>query len=810
MFKKSTAIFLSWLMLLVFCQGMAVFAVLPETAETNGARWTDDFNRFTSSDTISSAGYPRESYGQSSDVFVPKAGFYASFIDNGGRDGSTAMRLEQNQAGNNINLATKQLNMTDGTYDAFVFSHEFNILQNPEIVTTFYLGSRSDWSGRQFTLAQDAEGHFILKNAQGTQTYAYSLNTWYKLVVMQTANTRFGWLLDAESGEVLMTNQTVTAAKATEDAAVLVGSIASTYTQTMQVMVDGAELYAYKMASYPPTVTKQSLAEGAAEVAASGSAEVSFDQPIAEGCSACVYPTADQENRTTCTVTAVTGKMNTYRIAWKGLAGDTAYTLDMTGFCNQGGAASTSIIHFTTEESGIEVLEDSFSDATRFNRDGYDTDKAPSGWFGTGQYATASGNISQNTTDGYSADGTANAAMQLKRLGAGGYSIKSLSALPLAADETLIETYRINIKNKGTITAAENESGETVYTGDLNMGLGVVNGSKTHMNSSDTIAFISIHPGTGRAMVNGSGYGLTESCELQENHWYNLIVSVRRTEHTLFVIDAANGELIWKNTLYTDGETENKGNNLKTIAPFTNGVQIYQAVVVGGAAASTQEVLLDDVSLWRVKPEQQKHKLALVASDENAVIGTNGSVCLRFNQPIVSDSTAVMLYRGTEKNEKAEPVITVTYPDFCTQRISFTNLYHANDYTLDYSGMKAVSGADLGAAMVSSVLHFATEAGTSQLEIVSDIACEGLTQGGKLTFDVYSRTGDTQKLAAAVYKKGEAGQLLGVEMLNVNLTSGRQKVTLPLTGSYASAGQVKIFAWGSALNPLMKEGSLTV
>ena len=147
MFKKSTAIFLSWLMLLVFCQGMAVFAVLPETAETNGARWTDDFNRFTSSDTISSAGYPRESYGQSSDVFVPKAGFYASFIDNGGRDGSTAMRLEQNQAGNNINLATKQLNMTDGTYDAFVFSHEFNILQNPEIVTTFYLGSRSDWSG---------------------------------------------------------------------------------------------------------------------------------------------------------------------------------------------------------------------------------------------------------------------------------------------------------------------------------------------------------------------------------------------------------------------------------------------------------------------------------------------------------------------------------------------------------------------------------------------------------------------------------------------------------------------------------------
>ena len=810
MLKKSTALFLSYLMLLVFGQGMAAFALMPQTVEEHGAKWTDDFNRWTSADTISTQGYPRlEDYNQTSDVFEKKAGFYASFVDNGGRDGSTAMKLLQNQQGNNVMLATKALDMTSGSYDAFVFCHEFQIMQNPEILTTFYLGARSGWGGRQFQLEKNSDGDFILKNAQGTQTYAYSLHTWYKLIVMQTAKTRCGWLLDAASGELLMSNQTTYAASSVEDATVIVGALAKDYTQTMQVMVDSAELYAYKMESYPPSVTAQSMTSGATGVStAEGSVEITFDQPIAT-LSASIYPTNAPEKAAACTAEAVAGKMNTYRVAWGSLQGSTNYTLDLTGFQNGGGAASDVKITFTTEESGFTVLTDSFDDAKRFNRYGYDTNTTHDGWFGTGQYCTTAGNISQSADGGYSADGSKNSAMQLKRLGAGGYTIKSHDKLPLAADETLVETYRIKINDKGAVTSSQNTSGQTVYSGDFGISFGVRDGLQSNLNDSATIAGIGIHPNTGNLIINGAGYATASGAELLESRWYNLILSVRQTEHTLRVTDTVTGGLVWENTLFTDGVRENTGNNTKKIQPFTNGVQIFTAVVRGGAV-STQETLLDDVSLWRIKPEVEKHKLALVSADENAQIDKDGSISMTFNQPVLSNSGAMMLYRGKDKNEPAYSTVSVSHTDFCTQKLSFSSLYSANDYTLDYSGMTAVSGADLGEAKVSSVLPFSTKASENDLEIVSEIACGGLSAGDKLIFDAYSKNAGSQEFIAAFYSRGVSERLIGLEKLTVSLSGGRQTVEVPLSKAYPEAGCAKIFAWDSSLRPLMKDGRTTV
>lgn len=1140
MFKKTTAIFLSLLMLLTLSTSASVFAAMPQSgSETNGAKWTDNFNGYTASTTLGFNGYPVASANHSSDVFVAFSGFSGSFVEDGGRDGSVAMKINQRNDGNNVMLRTKDVDFD--TYDAFVFAQEFKILRNPATTTTFYLGASSGWGGRQFLLTTDSSGAFVLKNYQDNQTLAYELNHWYKLMVMQQADgTRRGWLLDAATGDVLMTNTMTVTASSNNNAAILFGADTTATADTvMQIMVDNAELYAYKMSAYAPDVTSSTLANGETGVGVNDSATVTFDQPL-KTAAATVYPMGNSSAAASCTVTAVSGKLNTYTVAWSGLDGGARYTLDLSGFTNDGNAACGATIGFVTAESGIEVVTDGFENAglfqsagydtgqtgwfgiganvteadnvtqnatggygggaamdlkkvgtgtymvqsfnklplaadevlvetyrmniadydskfslslgvysdyfsfsrtiagisvnsntgkltilgagysyasgaeltanhwynltmaitqnqhtlyvtdsetgqqvwkhtlytdgkttnsggnvstigpynegvgiviaavdsavaiksqsvliddlslwrmkptaaahklamteasateieaedsltltfnqpvtatandfklylgndtndeaeatvsvassdfnkltlsfsglargtdytldysaltavsgadfgsntanallhfktiageepisvvtdgfdtpSMFNRSGYDTNTTHNGWFGADQWCTAEGNITQNATGGYGGG----AAMQLKKLSNGGYSIKSHEALSLASDEVLIETYRMNITDKGTVTQTTNDEGETTYSGDFELSLAAMAGGSSYIVSSKTIAGISINPNTGNLTILGSGYSYASGAELAENHWYNLTLVIKQTGQTIYVTDTQSGALIWQHTLYTDGITENGGNNTKTIDPYTDGVKIFVAVATA-TVASTQTVLLDDVSLWRIKPAVNKQKLSL-PTVSGQTIEPNGSISLTFNQPVVARDGDMTLYRGDAKN--AYSSVSVANSDFNKLTLSFSNLYHANDYTLDYSTLTAVSGADFGANKSNAKLAFSTTASSNALEVVSEVSCSGLKANDGLTFDVYSKTAGSYTFFAGLYGTGVNERLLGVEKATKTLTAGRQTVTLPFTSAHSEAGKAKIFALnGNSLAPLMKSVKLTV
>lgn len=595
----------------------------------------------------------------------------------------------------------------------------------------------------------------------------------------------------------------------------------------LKVWLDNAELVFYTPSAYAPSVTGFSINNNAV-VSTAGSISVTLDQPIA---TPAAKFTDALGNEISVTATPSKNKFNTYDIPLAALEAGTTYTLDVSGFKNSGalGATTNATVVFSTEEGDIVTFADAFENSTlittrknSYNINAATNDSSPLKTNLT--YGEQNGSV--YLSDSGTGYGNSGSALTIYTAGAednnldkkyGPSLCTSIAYTPathtegdgITENERIVITYRLKIEEGALVnnpTEYVNSSGSlgtlNGYGSQLRIG---ANTSASGPSSDNSIARIN-HAYTtvdGNRVYEDKMYVSNSTSNysgaIDEKKWYNVTWTIDGDNQKIKFVDSTNGKLIW------EGEKTIEFNSSSLyFFPVANLARYYGT---GSAYNVGQTVLIDDFTLYRIKPWVAKH--ALTATQSVSGVDT----VLTFNQPTAAGAKAFELYKGeytagAANNTRVYQAPDVTYPDFCQQKISFDNLDYLTDYAVDYSAITSEGGAALSASdKASAVAEFTTPAHPEAAFISSDIECSSLSAGGTITFDVYSKQSETVDIIASLHKRNYPAKLETVEKLeDVSLSAGEKTPVSITLSKNVDADYIRIFAWdGTTLTPLMSD-----
>ncbi len=811
MSKKIMAMILGLVMILSLCPA-TVFGALPATtmaltmdAEngpnpssgsvtgtiTQYGKNVDDFEHLTPSATTFNV-YPDASKNQTSNVFVPASTQNTqhdfAVIEATGKDGNTSKMLKMDATYDEARLYVWKLPLPAGQITRFAFDIYFETFDN----------SRAD------TNTYDVCFNGLISNGvtYGRLKSFIKEKTWYRYVVEIDANQKSRTAFLDTDGNIVYCQATRASSSGsgyTNGWAVTEGA-SNTWINTYKeptveissnnksvMYIDNAEISAYQASAFAPSLVSSSLANNAKNVStATKEVTVTFDQPLTAA-KATLTPAGG--SAVDCTATFVSGvgkKEHTYIITLPALAAETEYTLALNGFSNKSlGCADT--IAFKTEDAGIIV-----------DRETFEADTNPDVTGSRNKYASRSAVLKK---DGYYGLKTElvtgyEAGTQALKLSYGetqdypthlmttkSYGLPVYDGDGVSKKGSLVVSYRIKVEARG--------SNALIQLGGL----------------SDNTAPAKLIP-SGSALQIGNAWDAAISYRsVLENHWYNVVWVMDEDGYKFSFIDAEGadkGAVVYqRNKAWGDtGVNSDVGNGSKvTFYPAymhhldnkSNKINISTAIVV------------DDFAVWSILPDLESQKLVLTSSDSGAVLDkddeNNNSITMTFNQPVMADSAMFELYKDTSKNELAYSTANVRWTDFCTQEVSFSNLQYMTDYTLDYSRVKAASGAGLGADTAEATLSFSTEADPNAMSITGDISCTGLNINDKVSFNLYSKEASQATVIVGFYERSYADTLTGVERMEVSAVNGITPVQLTLTKEH-TADYIKFYVW-NGLNTLV-------
>ncbi|MBR5156852.1 MAG: hypothetical protein IKW59_03690 [Clostridia bacterium] len=829
MLKKTISIFLSIVLILSLCSA-TVFGAMPESALTCTTAGTIDaestgmaVDNFDD-EAITEAQFKRYNrYGDQSDIFVDNEISYSTFrilsANNASDANDKVLEVSNKSAKSTSYLKTLDFYVAEDYVTELVYDMRFTSI--PTGTALYDTTNKVNMFGRNKTGANRGAVRFQYDSSLSAWTLSgddnnvqVKTNKLYKVCMIVVGTKLYTYILDADSDTVLTYSETQTSDLFEANSVQNIQALQLTKMGDSEVTLelDNAKLVRYNRTVTGPAILSSTIANGAAGIdpAITYSAEIVFDQKVTTA--AATLKSAGAED-IACTVTPVANKLNTYTVSWEDtLAIGTTYTLDMSATSNgkiTGGDDAK--ITFTTTESGVGKLTEDFESGT-VNKSQF------KGNILQLQYSSRDGEAS--FADGYNGNalkievaaedrGLALDPLVTKET----YTPEVISAegAEAAEYEKFIVTYRFNLKDMadvGTATVAD--------TDDKGGAAATTSGSRIHMAIDDSKSLshqslmARISTENNKPFIqnpSNANYG----AEFELDHWYNIVWLVDGTDQTFKFIDAESGKLVWERSFTS--ETYTAGASLYVI-PYS-GRRLSTGNADSGYYVYNegQTVLIDDFTIWRVNPYKNKQKLELTASNDGAVLdvdsAANNKITLTYNQPILGASTDFEVYKGTTKEELAYSTANIKFADFCTQEITFSNLDYSSDYILDYSAMKAASGAEILAAnKPSSFVEFSTAAAPQTMSIVGDISCTGQATGDTISFDLYSKETQNTTVVTAFYNR--VGNLLGIQSQVENMTADETKDVAVMLAQPQNADYIKIFVWNDLekCQPLSKKYNL--
>ncbi len=565
--------------------------------------------------------------------------------------------------------------------------------------------------------------------------------------------------------------------------------------------VTGTYTFKTVAAAVIPNVLESVPANGATGVSAdTKTMTITFNKEMP------TYPTAGLTLASTAgniTATVATEDYTTFTLNWSGdLASNATYTVDLTGFKDSEGVApTTTSISFTSENLGIVVLEEDFENPENVFSDnkgnrGYTSDLITMANISSGNQASTPFDYVSLVSDGHSGN-----AVQFKTgeedVRYLGNKLSTTTSTKPNANEAVVATWRFRLDDMADFNS-DNLIGSRIYIGQT-----ATAGSGREVDVDNIITHILTNKETGKPQIRHMSKQFVEDgSDIEEDRWYNITYVITASEHSIAFVDDVTGELV-----YTRSDAITLGDNVY-IMPFT----AHRATDTFGTSNQNQTFTIDDFSLRTINLNKATHKLALSGDISTNINGTDAEITFNFNQPVVPEADMLALFEGVvvnagvTENNPSGSVPEITYPDFCTAKISFTGLKAFAAYTLDYSGVTAVSGADLGTNRPTALVGFETGEGAEAVSIMGNIAfSNGLVEGSKIIADIYSKEARTPKVIAAFYKNGSPAELSAIEIADVSLIAGENANKEIVLTKNIDADYVVLYVWESldSLVPLM-------
>ena len=829
MLKKAISIFLSMLMILTLFSNSAVFAAVPSTQFTSKEGLVavgstgfaaDNLDQYDSPTRVSDYGnatYPSAAlYYQSGAQNTPMQ------IKSAGDENATNKVLEVSNYAYGLGYLTSYKFTVQANYIS-AFSYDVCFTALPEAALTdgavrfgysgaggIYLEWDTSINGYKLHSPHNGIGVGVVNNVP--------TNKWYTVssFVDGSGNLKV-YLLDRDTQEILIS--------ASCPGKIAVGNSYNFHALNLPMkraadgdftaQFDNFKTGVYDVTASTPAIASSTLENDAEDVSVlTKSVTVVFDQEVS---SVDAVLKAEGKDDITCTATKESKKLNTYLISWTDdLANDTVYTLDLSSTTNSAGltAGEDAKISFTTEEAGIIKVTDDF-ETDGVSTYGYNTKNNS----GVHQYPDIQLTTGGTHTPGIFSrvKGYNGSALQIKTptTGSGLNALYTVNAsTPAVSDngdyEQFVVTYRINVKEAAgigqTLTYSASDTTERTARG-ANIKFAADNG--TYASFGNSVAVIDTGD-DGKLRIHGLGASADTFRKIEEDHWYNIVWSIDGVNQKFTFVDAATGEVVWSGNYVSESYTA--GDAIYVI-PYDGKRQVDGNYIYN----HDQTVLLDDFTLWRIKPEIKKQKLAVESVEVPESFGKDSEITMTFNQPVLGTSSDLELYNVIEgvKNELAYSTANIKFADFCTQEVTFSNLVYSGEYVLDYSAMKAVSGAEIAEAdKPTSLVEFTTAASSDDVSIVGFGAGE-LTADSKVNFNFCGKIKDVMNVYVAFYKNISSGkQLIGVATVD-NVSVAAEKTTpveIQLSEDYSDADCIKVFAWknNGSLEPFMTAFEITV
>lgn len=183
---------------------------------------------------------------------------------------------------------------------------------------------------------------------------------------------------------------------------------------------------------------------------------------------------------------------------------------------------------------------------------------------------------------------------------------------------------------------------------------------------------------------------------LNKDTWYNMSVKLDSEWFTTYIYDTSGNVLGYgRNKMNSDAGAKYffRLNNLTT----------------GG-------ILFDDAKLYKVNSTDAFALVEDESTTANSVIATDGSVTLKFDQPInlstnsleLCNNLADLVVEDSSQNIVSNVVDSVQVVDYNAIKVNFTGLATGTAYTLDFSNLVSAGGSAL-AETSAKTLAFSTE-----------------------------------------------------------------------------------------------------
>lgn len=530
-----------------------------------------------------------------------------------------------------------------------------------------------------------------------------------------------------------------------------------------------------------------------------GTMSVTFNEAVTEAPST-VTLTSSASN-ITASVSEPVG--NTYTFTWSGkLANNTTYTVDLSGF-GDGTNAVTESLSFTTENNSIIPITDDFEGVDSIKTNGYNVEGAAASPLMTAGKGRWNGNV-DSEVNGYT-----NKALKLMT----GESYEGIGPVKTVATytpasytdtvtgeteyEQFIMTYRIKLGSVSYETFGHKTADN--YTDDgLRIRLGAVGVQDTY-DRDNSLAIITSD--AAKTYINANISDDSVKKELEVGHWYNIVYAINGTEQTFTLIDAEGSN---QGSVVLSYKKEYVNENVPHFST-SDALKFYlidlQRQVPGGTQNvynNKLTVLLDDFTLWCVKPWEEDHALAVNSVDEENFIMT-------FNQPVLGTKDMLKVSLNNSENDNIAFDAGFIYPDFCSQKITVTGVPKSSNLVLDYSGLQGVSGSGiLETERPTSLIEFTSD---SNAEYALAFAGQAAYNEGTVSFNLYGATAQTPSVYVAYYSEGN---LVGVKVpeTSVSITAGN-KATVSVSAPEAFDA-IRVFAWNDGLQPLMRRHNQTL
>ena len=843
MLKKIMATVLSVTMVLAMLPATGVFAEYPTTAlapvyymdngsaKENAATSTDgvalDDFEFEGYETDVLNGYPNRYYGGNADkgVFFSESGAKVySVIDDGTNSSNQVLQsyTSTSVVKNNTRKICRQANQMI----RFSFDVRFTS------IGTGYTTKDNVALGREFgyndclylTYDSVTLKPYIVPGSTKSDLSTgapIDLNKWYKVTVVIGIDGKSNYYLTEKNSDVILVKSASSSVVSTAGSNIrLSGASHRAVTEaeltngTTTVQRDNAELMVYTPANCAPEVLSNSVSGGAQIKTSDPTISVTFDQPISTTLSTATIAEAGG-TPANCTIAKNANKLNTYDFTYVGMEGGKNYTLDISGCKNDGGkavkAGNTSIA-FSTEESELSesiFTEDFETNLLSSNRNGWNGTLDPTKSFIA---AKQQGNVDTLAWVNIGSAENANYVLQYDSTNSGNIldAFHTVEKITPAYDEAsgkyeqLVMTYKLNLKDFTT-----SNPNYTAFDSRIRIGVtkkDIDSSSSKLVLDSGNAAITIARNSSGKPAVNVIDGSVTTGAVLEEDNWYDIIwlYDSGKGYHKFTFVDSDTKEIVWTGETFGAMGSIQPGDAVYVVPYWGNRYSADTTLY------NSQIIQLDDIKLYRVKPWAAKHKVTAEAG--NAVVdGNNSYVTLSFNQPVFPDMGMFGIYEGTtsddvEENKRAFVLSEFEYVDFTTQKVKYSNLNYLTDYVLDYSGVKAISSAEMAdSAKPTSIKAFTTGVSPEGMFIKGDIDCTTLNNGGKVSFDLYSKESGTATFVAAFYERSFPSALKTVQILeNYQLSSGDNKIEIDITEDI-DADYIRVFTWDrtSSLVPLM-------